>query len=847
MESEATTLEVPLFDHSSEDDREESIDTDNNAVTNFFSSKGTLQGYKDAIFLILFGFSLLIVCAIALTYGSVSLSNPGADYWIIGTDGVSTEDKAKEDIISKLMLGVLFILSLSTVVSLAWVYLLSYIAIFMVNAIIISLVVISVVGAITVLSLGYPSFGFLLLALALVTLLVSLFFQSRIEFASVNLDIACKAVVSMPSTIGYSLLMLLFQAAYVMIWCIASVGFATNDFRISKFFQGHEYTLDQCSSYSYSSTITVGETSLTCEKGECQACFCDGTLISNGACFTPRFYWSSMFGLLLALVWTNSVMVNVVHCTVVAAVARWWTTGTCTVEALQYFFGTFTSTSLGSICFGSLLGAVVRTMRAVTSFLHARVRRSTDNSFLGKVNRWSASVLDGLLAILDRMIVYFNRYAFCYVAIEEYDYIRASYAATTLFRARGFTALLNDDLLDFVMYISNTFIACVTMIAAYIFAKVVRLPTTYAYLLVIFGFFCGYVMGAVVLSTISSAITAVYVCFARDPAAFEAAHPHLYGPLSSAWSKIFPSAQQLRKVAGHDDEEAPSAGKKVRFSPSTGHGTQAFHGSYGGGGGAGGPTPVGGGGADTNLHQRELGSNSLGLAGRSGPSSVTGFWSSSLVQMVQNNIAKASSAASSALSGSGPGSGSGSTGTAYAPVQTNDNDEDTPPDNGGVWGTASAMTAMIVNRVPGATRQNATGNERPDGSGSTLATSSAETEMTSSQALPPTWAPPPSYGAARQNAIGNERPDGSGSTLATSSAETEMTSSQALPPTWAPPPSYAPFPAPSGGLHGGYGEYHLGYVESRPPVNDSSPPYSRSINLTGERDDEAELNMYAAM
>lgn len=802
MESEAATLEVPLYDHSPEDDKEERVDTDDNAVTNFFSSKGTFQGYKDAIFLILFGFSLLIVCAIALTYGSVSLSNPGADYWIIGTDGVSTEDKAKEDVISKIMLGVLFILSLSTVVSLAWVYLLSYIAIFMVNAIIISLVVISVVGAITVLSLGYPSFGFLLLAMALATLLVSLFFQSRIEFASVNLDIACKAVVSMPSTIGYSLLMLLFQAAYVMIWCIASVGFATNDFRISKFFQGHEYTLDQCASYSYSSTIQVEGTSLTCDKGECQACFCEGTLISNSACFTPRFYWSSMFGLLLALVWTNSVMVNVVHCTVVAAVARWWTTGTCTVEALQYFFGTFTSTSLGSICFGSLLGAVVRTMRAITSFLHARVRRSTDNTFLGKVNRWSASVLDGLLAILDRMIVYFNRYAFCYVAIEEFDYIRASYAATTLFRARGFTALLNDDLLDFVMYISNTFIACVTMIAAYIFAKVVRLPTAYSYLLVIFGFFCGYVMGAVVLSTISSAITAVYVCFARDPAAFEAAHPHLYGPLSTAWGKIFPSAQQLRKGAGHD-VEAPSAGKKVRFSPSAGHGMQTFHGSYGGGGDGGGSGRSGGptsavNGADTNLHQRELGSNSLGLAGRSGPSSANGFWSSSLVQMVQNNIAKASSAASSALSGAG------STGTAYAPVQTNDNEEgNNQPDSGGVWGTASAMAAMIVNRVPGANRQNASGN--------------------------------------------NERTDGNGSTLATSSAETEMTSSHALPPTWAPPPSYAPFPAPSGGVHGGYGEYHLGYAESRPPINDSSPAYSRSINLTGEGDDDAELNMYAAM
>lgn len=822
-----TSLEVPLYEKGDEGNPSDEERHDSSEFTKYFSTKGTIQGYKDAMFLILFLFSLLIVGAIALTYGSVSLANSGAEYWIVGTDGEETEDRAKEDIVSKIMLGLLFILSLSTVVSLAWVYLLSYIAIFMVNAIIISLVVISVVGSIVVLSLGYPSFGFLLLAVALATLLVSLFFQSRIEFASVNLDIACKAVVSMPSTIGYSLLMLLFQAAYVLVWSIAAIGFATNDYKVSKFFQGQEFSLEQCSSYTYGSEFHVDGITLSCAGSNCHACICEGVLVSNSPCFTPQFYWSSLVGLLLALVWTNAVMVNIVHCTVVAAVARWWTTGTCTVEALQYFFGTFTSTSLGSICFGSLLGAIVRTMRAVTSFLHARVRRSNDNSFLGKVNRWAASMLDTLLTILDRMIVYFNRYAFCYVAIEEYDYIRASYAATTLFRARGFTALLNDDLLDFVMYISNTLIACVTMIAAYIFAKVVRLPAVYLYLLVVFGFFCGYVMGAVVLSTISSAITAVYVCFARDPAAFQAAHPHLYTPIATAWSKIFPTSQQLLKSnsISDPDDMAPSTGKKVRFSSSAAVNNQTtIHGSYGRSSSAG---PAGT--TTTNLHQRELGPNRLGMIGKpeqdDGHLVQPGFWSSSLVQMVQQNLASATTAASAALAAASASSSATNAnrndgGGRYTRIVEHDlevedglgpvgsKDDGAVPSStasshhnagGNLWGVASNMAATFVTDLV------------------TKKSPFSSSDRGPSQA----------YSSHR------DHEDTAGDT----------------PPTWAPPSfSTSPFPPPTsqsgGGLHGGYGDYQLGYTESVPATGNSRPPlYFRSHTLTGPDDDESDPNV----
>lgn len=788
MEDEPS-LEIPLYSNEGNDSDliEEDIPSSN--ISSFFSSKGTIHGYKDTLFLLLFALSVLVICAIALTYGTVSLANTGAEYWIVGADGNEIEDKSKEDIVSKIMLGITFVLSLSTVLSLAWVYLLSYVAIFMVNAIIISLVVISVLGAVVVLSLGYPSFGFLLLAVALATLLIALFFQSRIEFASVNLDVACKAVISMPSTIGYSLLMLLFQAAYVLIWCTAAIGFATNDYKISKFYHGQEYTLDQCSSYSYSSSFQVDGVMLECTTGKCSACLCEGVLVSNSPCFTPRFYWSSMFGLLLALIWTNSVMVNIVHCTVVAAVARWWTTGTCSVDALQYFFSTFTSTSLGSICFGSLLGAIVRTLRAVTGFVHARVRRSNDNSTLGKINRWAASFLDKLLMILDRIIVYFNKYAFSYVAIEEYDYIRASFAATTLLRARGFTALLNDDLLDFVVYISNIFIACVTMIASYIFAKVVRLPTVYLYLLVCFGFFCGYVMGAVVLSTISSAITAVYVCFARDPVAFQQTHPHLYAPLATAWNKIFPTAQSLASKATsstgqqmldgpHSDTNVNS--KKVQFAVSSG---AAIHGSYGnsGSGEKSGVTP------NVDLTKREMGINTLGMGATAlapgSNSKQTGFWSSSLVQMVKQKIT--------------------------APMSDGNN------------------------MNPQNTYARVSGHDEMDqvGQSDEYESPFASQQPPSAMEQPSTWDTASTMAANLITDLVAKNPFSS----ALSSASTGIVSSNnSRSSPWTPFP-----PSSSTGLHGGYGDYQLGYIEQTSVNNNVS-----NQNAVPE---DAELQKYVGL
>lgn len=63
------------------------------------------------------------------------------------------------------------------------------------------------------------------------------------------------------------------------------------------------------------------------------------------------------------------------------------------------------TTSFGSICFGSLVIAVVKALRAMVN-----MSRQSDNSFV-------KCIAECILACIERIIQYINVYAFSYVAI----------------------------------------------------------------------------------------------------------------------------------------------------------------------------------------------------------------------------------------------------------------------------------------------------------------------------------------------------------------------------------------------------------------------------------------------
>merc|ERR1712129_350721 len=91
------------------------------------------------------------------------------------------------------------------------------------------------------------------------------------------------------------------------------------------------------------------------------------------------------------------------------------------------------TTSVGSVCLGSLIVAFLQAVRAML--------RSSKNgrSFLTLIALC-------LLGCIERLIRYFNKYAYAQCAIYGTSFVTSAKATWNLFMNRGILAIINDDL-----------------------------------------------------------------------------------------------------------------------------------------------------------------------------------------------------------------------------------------------------------------------------------------------------------------------------------------------------------------------------------------------------------------
>jgi len=150
-----------------------------------------------------------------------------------------------------------------------------------------------------------------------------------------------------------------------------------------------------------------------------------------------------LFSLLLSLYWGQELVRAVLQTTVSGAVACWWFHPERCTPVRGSLFRALT-TSLGSLCCGSLLVATVQSLRAILRHLKNRLRRGSDDSRGGNrrgslVDLLSAClivVVDFLLRCLEDAFRYFNKYAYCYVAAYGYGFMQSGKQVTELFTNR---------------------------------------------------------------------------------------------------------------------------------------------------------------------------------------------------------------------------------------------------------------------------------------------------------------------------------------------------------------------------------------------------------------------------
>jgi len=241
------------------------------------------------------------------------------------------------------------------------------------------------------------------------------------------------------------------------------------------------------------------------------------------------------FCLLVSFYWTFQVLKNIGHVTTSGVVATWW----FSPQASSATWGAFvraTTTSLGSICFGSLIVAILQATRQI---LREAQRNASSSGNTAAV--FVLCCIGCLMGCIENLIRYFNMYAYTRVAIYGLGYWAAAKETWDLFVRRGFEAIINDDLTGMVLTMGCVMGGVVTGMVGAIWAAALGFN---GWIVVgIIAFIIGFIMVALIMNVIESAVCTTFVVWAEDPATLAATRPEHYNTLREAANKAYPQGQ----------------------------------------------------------------------------------------------------------------------------------------------------------------------------------------------------------------------------------------------------------------------------------------------------------------
>lgn len=254
-----------------------------------------------------------------------------------------------------------------------------------------------------------------------------------------------------------------------------------------------------------------------------------------------------IFFMLVSLFWSQQVISNLVHVSVAGVVGTWWfaheeASSFCSSAVTDSFLRSAT-TSFGSICFGSLLTAVIKALRQIVQSARNDERRSDSGILL--------CLAECILGCLEGIMLYFNKYAFIYCGLYGYDYLTAGRNVMSLFDARGWTLIINDDMVTNCLQLSCLVLSCLTGCAGMLITLVQggswlgalgdEADSNNFVAAFLIAFILGLISSSTLMGLIDSAVGTALVCFAESPSDLHRNHPDLYEEMVGAWRKVYPN------------------------------------------------------------------------------------------------------------------------------------------------------------------------------------------------------------------------------------------------------------------------------------------------------------------
>lgn len=345
----------------------------------------------------------------------------------------------------------------------------------------------------------WPAIGF-----GLTALLIALYvccIRKRIKFAAAHLKVAGAAIFRLPMTLIVAIVMVFVQLGWAVAWVLGSLGLL--------------YHQD---------VIKVDE---ICSLEKCEVDVAMGTALGIA------------FALLLVFFWGSFVLKNVIAVTVSGTVAAWKNASNTAFITISAWLRALTL-NLGSICFGSLIVAILETTRQILNII-AHMASQSGNCCAACL----LSCISCIIGCIESWVEFFNRFAYTYVGCYGYSFISASKHVFKLFCSKGWSAIVNDDLTGNVFFLGNLLVGAATGYIAYLMVEddandQLRMFEHPAAIAAFFAFFVGYNINNLFMSVMASAVTTVFVLWAEDPHGWQLTRPDHYEVLHRTWLEIYP-------------------------------------------------------------------------------------------------------------------------------------------------------------------------------------------------------------------------------------------------------------------------------------------------------------------
>lgn len=249
-----------------------------------------------------------------------------------------------------------------------------------------------------------------------------------------------------------------------------------------------------------------------------------------------------IFLLLISLYWTQQVLTNTLHVVTSGVIGSWWfdpTTSELTQKKilsreLMSSSKRATTYAFGSICFGSLLVAIIQ----ATKSLHQLTREDDNFNFLN-------CLLQCVLSCLEDIMEYFNRWAYVYVGLYGFSYLEAGKNVLQLFENKGWSVIITDNLCENSLLIVSFGIGMISGLMGILMAyfnqhSVAAFGIDDSLSGFLIGLVVGVLLSNILFSVVNSAVNTVIVCFAEAPQELDRNHGTIGAEMREGWRKSWP-------------------------------------------------------------------------------------------------------------------------------------------------------------------------------------------------------------------------------------------------------------------------------------------------------------------